>query len=625
MPPGSHLGRYRILQELGRGVMAVVFRAHDPSLDREVAIKVLPSYHTEDPTFQERFTREAQAVARLSHPNILQVYDFGEDKGFTYIVTEYVPGGTLEDKFHGEPLSEEETLKFMRPLGEALDYAHSQGILHRDLKPANVLLDAQSRPILGDFGLARLLETSSRSTQAQQVLGTPVYMSPEQALGGDVDHRSDLYAFGVMFYEMLVGRTPFRGDSLTAMLMAHVHEPVPLPTSLNPDFDRGLEAVLLQALAKDPGARYQSAAEMVEALERSVGKVPVEDIQAAAQATMVRTVKPSTGVAPSRRRWVLAGVGVGLAVAVGVAMVAINQLGGDDEPAGATAAEAQPEATAVSAVTAVTAGTATPALSLAEAVAFLEETQVRIAEGVTTLRQLFPQQDIDVKLRTRAQLAELAEGYFRRQYVRDQVFGTEELYKTLGLIQEEGNLQQVIEGILLQQVVALFDDEGEVLYVPSDAAAFGAVEELGYASAYMAGLQQQLFNVSELRRQAREEANFDQYRAVTAFMGGEVSVIREGFISTFFSEEKVAELNRPLPDNLLASAPAVVRKAALFPQVEGTRLRGLHLCVREQLGGRELGIFEASGVYRADSPPRQVSGRGGASGTHYSRPGERLG
>ena len=277
-----------------------------------------------------------------------------------------------------------------------------------------------------------MLETSSRSTQAQQVLGTPVYMSPEQALGGDVDHRSDLYAFGVMFYEMLVGRTPFRGDSLTAMLMAHVHEPVPLPTSLNPDFDRGLEAVLLQALAKDPGARYQSAAEMVEALERSVGKVPVEDIQAAAQATMVRTVKPSTGVAPSRRRWVLAGVGVGLAVAVGVAMVAINQLGGDDEPAGATAAEAQPEATAVSAVTAVTAGTATPALSLAEAVAFLEETQVRIAEGVTTLRQLFPQQDIDVKLRTRAQLAELAEGYFRRQYVRDQVFGTEELYKTLG-------------------------------------------------------------------------------------------------------------------------------------------------------------------------------------------------
>ena len=169
--PGSSLGRYRVIEQIGQGGMATVFRAHDPTLDREVAIKVLPSYHMEDPTFADRFAQEAQTVARLNHPNILQIYDFGEDKGFTFIVSELVPGGDLQDIITDEPMPAAEVLKYMAPLSGALDYAHGQGIVHRDLKPANVLLDQDKRPILADFGLARMLESTTRFTQQQQAIG----------------------------------------------------------------------------------------------------------------------------------------------------------------------------------------------------------------------------------------------------------------------------------------------------------------------------------------------------------------------------------------------------------------------------------------------------------------------
>ena len=205
---------------------ATVFRCHDPTLDRHVAVKVLPSFHTEDPTFTERFAQEAQTVARLTHPNILQIYDFGEDKGFTYIVSELVPGGDLQDVLTNEPMQVKEIMKYMAPLAGALDYAHGQGIIHRDLKPANVLLDDERRPILADFGLARMLESATRFTQASQALGTPEYMAPEQAMGADADHRSDLYAFGIMVYQLLLGvcprirswrRKPSRNNLLTVI------------------------------------------------------------------------------------------------------------------------------------------------------------------------------------------------------------------------------------------------------------------------------------------------------------------------------------------------------------------------------------------------------------------------
>ena len=217
--------------------MATVFRCHDPNLDRYVAVKVLPSYHQEDPTFVGRFAQEAQTIAKLSHPNILQVFDFGEDKGFSFIVTELVGGGDLQDRLKGEPLGGQETLKWMGPLAGALDFAHARGIVHRDIKPANVLISDDDRPILADFGLARMLESAIRFTQAQQALGTPEYMAPEQAMGADADHRTDLYALGVMIYQMLVGQTPYRADTPAATLMAHVHKPLPLPTALNPSIE----------------------------------------------------------------------------------------------------------------------------------------------------------------------------------------------------------------------------------------------------------------------------------------------------------------------------------------------------------------------------------------------------
>ena len=204
IPPGSSLGRYRIIEQLGRGGMATVFRCHDPNLDRHVAVKVLPSFHQEDPTFVGRFEQEAQTVARLSHPNILQIYDFGEDKGYSYIVSELIAGGDLQDKLGQDPMPLVEVLKYMTPLAEGLDYAHAAGIVHRDLKPANILLNEEGRPILADFGLARMLESATRFTQASQALGTPEYMAPEQATGADADHRSDLYAFGILIYQMLL-------------------------------------------------------------------------------------------------------------------------------------------------------------------------------------------------------------------------------------------------------------------------------------------------------------------------------------------------------------------------------------------------------------------------------------
>ena len=265
LPSGSELGRYQILERIGVGGMASVYRAHDPTLNRDVAIKVLPSYEAEDPTFVERFSREAQAVARLNNPNITQIHDFGEDKGFSYIVMELVVGGTLQDRLDG-PMDLADILDIVGPLASALDYAHGQGIVHRDIKPTNILLAPDGTPKLSDFGISRLLEGSATLTRADSVMGTPQYMSPEQALGKPADQRSDLYALGIIVYEMLLGQVPFRGETPSATLMAHIHQPVPPPSSLDPSLDPRVEAALLKALAKAPEDRHDSAEAFVHAM-----------------------------------------------------------------------------------------------------------------------------------------------------------------------------------------------------------------------------------------------------------------------------------------------------------------------------------------------------------------------
>ena len=335
--PGSQLGRYQIAELIGRGGMASVFKAYDSQLDRDVAIKVLPSFDTEDPTFVDRFRQEAQAVAKLKHPNIIQVHDLGEDKGFHYIVMEYVTGGTLIDRMRSR-LSVTEALDLLSPLADALDSAHGQGVVHRDIKPGNVLLDEDGKPILSDFGLARMLESSAALTRPDSVLGTPEYISPEQALGRPADHRSDLYALGIMLYQMLLGRTPFRGETPTETLMAHIHQPVPMPSDLDATIDRRVQSALAKALAKDPDDRYQSANALVEALAVASARVEVPadlEMEPTPEAPALEPTIEADRLQPAgRRRTLVIASSVGIAAVALVAAVGLLIISGDNSEDG---------------------------------------------------------------------------------------------------------------------------------------------------------------------------------------------------------------------------------------------------------------------------------------------------
>ena len=264
---GTHLGQYQIAELIRQGGMSIVYKAYQPALDRFVAIKVLQ--HTSEPQFAARFKREARAIAQLQHQNILPVYDSGEQNGLLYLVLQYIEDGvTLGDKL-GAPIPLANALQLTVRLLAALEYAHARGIVHRDVKPSNILLPAPDWPMLADFGIARLMsDTQQRLTLANQIVGTAAYMAPEQATGGSVDARTDLYATGVVLYEMLTGRVPFDADTPMSMLTKHVHEPPPPPRDLNPTLPPVIEPALLRALTKDPNERYQTAAEMVAGLER---------------------------------------------------------------------------------------------------------------------------------------------------------------------------------------------------------------------------------------------------------------------------------------------------------------------------------------------------------------------
>jgi serine/threonine protein kinase/formylglycine-generating enzyme required for sulfatase activity len=262
---GHTLGHYQLLERLGRGGMATVYKAYQPGLDRYVAVKILPTYMARDSDFSARFRREARAIARLNHPNILPVYDFGQDKGLNYIVMRYVEAGTLKELL-GQPLDLRTTLDIISQVGGALDYAHQEGVIHRDVKPSNVLMDRGEWALLGDFGLARMMEASVRLTGTGVGVGTPTYMSPEQGQGTTVDARSDVYSLGIMLFEMLTGRVPYQAETPMAVVIKHLTAPLPLPRDANPSIPEAAERVIFKALAKDPADRYQTAGELVEAL-----------------------------------------------------------------------------------------------------------------------------------------------------------------------------------------------------------------------------------------------------------------------------------------------------------------------------------------------------------------------
>ena len=264
------LGGYDLTQELGKGGMATVYKAYQPELERWVAVKVLdPAYITDDSDVLARFRREAKAIANLRHPNILAVYGYGEEEGLAYIVMEYVEQGTLKDRLKGDPFEPQRALGLAIGVGRALAFAHEheQGIIHRDVKPANILLPRAEWPLLADFGLVKLQQARRALTQAGMILGTPDYTSPEQALGETADHRADIYALGVVLYEMVTGQLPFKADKAFDVLLMHINEPPPKPHELVPDITEVVEDITLKALAKAPADRFPDMQDMVTSLE----------------------------------------------------------------------------------------------------------------------------------------------------------------------------------------------------------------------------------------------------------------------------------------------------------------------------------------------------------------------
>jgi eukaryotic-like serine/threonine-protein kinase len=267
-------GRYKIEALLGQGGMSAVYKATDPNLKRVVAVKLIHSHLSIDPSFVLRFESEASAVASLRHPNIVQVYDFNNDNGVYYMVLEFIPGETLQDRMRrlsndGRQLSLEDCLKFTANISDAVGYAHQRGMVHRDIKPANIMLDVHGQAILMDFGIVKILGGDSH-TSTGAVVGTARYMSPEIIRGEVADHRSDIYSLGVTLYEMLSGRPPFMADSAMTLMMMHLNDPVPDVRGFRPDIHPEIVSILAKCLEKNREARHPSALELSAELKHAL-------------------------------------------------------------------------------------------------------------------------------------------------------------------------------------------------------------------------------------------------------------------------------------------------------------------------------------------------------------------
>lgn len=288
---GRQFGPYQIVAPLGEGGMAAVYKAYQPSMERFVAIKVLPRHMAASEEFVNRFRREARLLAKLQHPHILPVFDYGEADGYPYIVMPFVNSGTLAGLLQARRLSLQEVRRIMSQLGDALSYAHTRGMIHRDIKPSNVLIDERGNCLLTDFGLARMAESATKITTSGTVMGTPAYMSPEQGAGSEIDHRSDIYSFGIILYEMVTGRVPYTAETPIAIVFKHIQDPLPSARKFNPDLPESVELVLLKALAKGPEDRYQTAEDFARAVQRAIPESDsAEDTTAQASMPAVLTI-----------------------------------------------------------------------------------------------------------------------------------------------------------------------------------------------------------------------------------------------------------------------------------------------------------------------------------------------
>jgi tRNA A-37 threonylcarbamoyl transferase component Bud32 len=289
---GKTIGKYRIVEHLGRGGMAEVYKAYQPNLDRYVAVKMMHTFLSDEKEFLARFEREAKVVATLRHPNIVQVYDFDAEGGVYFMVMEYITGETLKARMqtlevHAEWLSQDDAARIILAVGSALKYAHERGMVHRDVKPANVMITLEGQVILTDFGIAKIV-SASNLTASGAMVGTPSYMAPEQGMGQPGDERSDIYSLGVMLYQLMLGRLPFDADTPLAVVLKHINDPLPLPKALNPDISDDLNRVILKALAKDPADRYQKVADMTADLRKAVGMSPEDTHSDAAKSSAIK-------------------------------------------------------------------------------------------------------------------------------------------------------------------------------------------------------------------------------------------------------------------------------------------------------------------------------------------------
>lgn len=343
MATPEKIGRYIIKAELGRGGMATVYHAHDPLFEREVALKVLPREMLHDPQFRSRFEREIKMVASLEHPSIVPVYDVGDENGQPYFVMRFMTGGSLSDLIKKGQFSIQDTANIISKVAQGLAYAHRKGIIHRDLKPDNILFDENAEPFISDFGIAKLAESGSSLT-GSGVIGTPAYMSPEQAQGTQVDGRSDVYGLGVIIYQMLTGQQPYSADTPMGVVLKHITEPVPEILQLIPDMPAEIDELIKKAMAKDKNKRYENTIELAKALNK-IGLGDEGNLTFSTNSGIKTRLNNSTTLSPtlSRGRTGLIIVGVVLVVALIGFFLIRNQLMSPE--ATATAIEEQPTLT----------------------------------------------------------------------------------------------------------------------------------------------------------------------------------------------------------------------------------------------------------------------------------------